>query len=211
MLKVFIALTWLFLLGLCVLIVSKAMNYMDFQVKNILTERTEWIRYTFYFLSFYVHVFFGMIGLITGPFQFIKFIRRKYAKVHEMIGKVYMFACWLSAIGGFVIGFFAGGGLIGRLGFITCAVVWFITTFNGYYSITQKNFVAHGKWMKVSFAVTFAAVTLRVWIGVLLGVFGLEYDTAYQLVAWLSWVPNFLVVGVINFFFFNKKQVLTIS
>ena len=49
---------------------------------------------------------------------------------------------------------------------------------------------------KIAIAVTLAAVTLRLWLPVLLGTH-VPFDTAYPIVAWLCWVPNLLVAEAI--------------
>ena len=46
--------------------------------------------------------------------------------------------------------------------------------------------------MRRSFALTFAAVTLRVYLGISLGA-GLELDPD-PAIAWLCWLPNLLVL-----------------
>ena len=43
-----------------------------------------------------------------------------------------------------------------------------------------------------SFALTFAAVTLRLYIPAS-QMAGIPFDTAYPVIAWLCWVPNLLV------------------
>jgi hypothetical protein len=43
------------------------------------------------------------------------------------------------------------------------------------------------------FAITFAAVTLRLYLG-LFAVIAVPFDAAYPVVAWLSWVPNLILV-----------------
>lgn len=55
------------------------------------------------------------------------------------------------------------------------------------------DFQAHRKWMARSFALTFGAVTLRIYLPSFLAM-GLPFDKAYPLVAWVSWVPNLLAV-----------------
>ena len=47
-----------------------------------------------------------------------------------------------------------------------------------------------------NFALTFAAVTLRLWIPIFL-TSGLSFEAAYPVIAWLSWVPNLLVAEVL--------------
>lgn len=50
--------------------------------------------------------------------------------------------------------------------------------------------------MIYSYAACFAAVTLRIWLPVLIVIIG-HYGTAYLMVAWLSWIPNLLVAHFI--------------
>ena len=46
--------------------------------------------------------------------------------------------------------------------------------------------------MTRSYALTFAAVTLRLWLPELAAIF--PFEAAYQTVSWLAWVPNLLIV-----------------
>ncbi len=48
-------------------------------------------------------------------------------------------------------------------------------------------------WMIRSYALTFAAVTLRIWLP-LSQVAGLPFAQAYPAIAWFCWVPNLIVV-----------------
>jgi hypothetical protein len=43
-----------------------------------------------------------------------------------------------------------------------------------------------------SYALTFAAVTLRIWLPLFQNGFGMEFISAYVIIAWLCWVPNLL-------------------
>jgi hypothetical protein len=52
--------------------------------------------------------------------------------------------------------------------------------------------------MVYSFSACCAAVTLRLWLPVLLLVLRLDFSVAYPIVAWLCWVPNLLVARLIN-------------
>jgi Predicted membrane protein (DUF2306) len=44
-----------------------------------------------------------------------------------------------------------------------------------------------------NYALTLAAVTLRVYMGVAQEVIGFSFEAAYPVVAWLAWVPNLVV------------------
>ena len=52
---------------------------------------------------------------------------------------------------------------------------------------------AHRAWMLRSYALTLAAVTLRIYIP-LSQVAGVEFEAAYQAISWFCWVPNLLIV-----------------
>lgn len=193
---------------LSVYIVSKSFRYLGFEVTGILEDKGPLVRDFFYKLGFYSHVIFGSVALLTGPWQFFKRFRNKQIKLHRTLGKIYIISCLLGSISGFGIAFFASGGIVGKLGFMAAAVFWFHLTFMAYRKIIVKDIPAHEKWMISSFAMTFAAVTLRMWLGILIGLFDLSYINAYTTVAWLSWIPNLLVALTI-FQFMNRNKIKT--
>ncbi|MBO9675893.1 MAG: DUF2306 domain-containing protein [Sphingobacteriaceae bacterium] len=151
----------------------------------------------FWNVGFYTHIIFGGIALLTGWIQFSSKIRVKYIKLHRNIGMVYLVAVMLSSLAGVYIGFFATGGFITSLGFITLGLVWFYTTAKAYLYIKAKKIDQHQKMMVYSYAACFAAVTLRIWLPLLTMLFG-NFLKAYLIVAWLSWVPNLFVAYLIN-------------
>jgi uncharacterized membrane protein len=142
--------------------------------------------------SFYVHAIVGGLPLLLGWTQFIPKLRAKYRNVHRLIGKIYIVTFLITAASGFFISFYATGGLIPALGFGTVAIIAFYTTLKAYLDIRKGNVISHQNMMIYSYACCFAAVTLRFWGPILMISFG-DFDTAYPIVAWLSWIPNLLV------------------
>jgi hypothetical protein len=63
-------------------------------------------------------------------------------------------------------------------------------------NIHRGDVSAHHAWMIRNYAATFGAVTLRLWLGLFIAL-GVEFDTAYRIVAWLSWAPNVLIAQVV--------------
>lgn len=84
------------------------------------------------------------------------------------------------------------GGPIAHVGFGFLAVLWLGTTTMALRAILARDIAAHRRWMTRSYALTFAAVTLRLWLPGLAAIF--PFETAYQTVSWLAWVPNLLIV-----------------
>ena len=83
----------------------------------------------------------------------------------------------------------AYGGLPAQLGFLGLALFWIVTGALAFASIRRRRIPQHLRWMIRSYALTFAAVTLRLWLP-LLQLAGLSFVAAYATVAWLSWVPK---------------------
>ena len=52
----------------------------------------------------------------------------------------------------------------------------------------------HRNWMIRNYSLTFAAVTLRIWLPLFIVLFGIEhFELSYAIIAWLAWVPNLIV------------------
>jgi len=149
-----------------------------------------------YLTGFYTHIFLGGLALLTGFTQFFKKLRRKRLGLHRTLGKIYVLAVLLSGTAGLSIAYFASGGWIPAVGFASLAVLWLYTTANAYTSIRNGVIQAHQKWMIRSYALCFAAVTLRIYLPLFIGGFGMEFYDAYRIIAWLCWVPNILVAEI---------------
>ncbi|MBC9909078.1 DUF2306 domain-containing protein [Chitinophaga varians] len=151
---------------------------------------------TLWRIGFYAHIIPGGIALLTGWLQFSRRLRERKVQWHRQLGKVYVIAAIVSSLAGFCIGFTATGGPIAQTGFIGLAIVWFTTTLLAYTTVRQGNTTQHEQLMIYSYAACLAAVTLRLWLPLL--VYELHYFIiAYRVVAWLCWVPNLFVAWLI--------------
>jgi uncharacterized membrane protein len=154
-------------------------------------------------LSFYIHITGGALALATGPFQFIPAIRKHNLKLHKLLGRVYVIAIlFIGAPAGLYMAFFANGGPVAGLGFTILCLLWVTTTYKAVIYARNHQIKEHRQWMIRSFALTFAAVTLRLWVPILSHGFDVDYETTIIVTAWLSWVPNILVAE----FIINKKK-----
>ena len=77
--------------------------------------------------------------------------------------------------------------------FVFQCSLWFIFTWLAYVRIRQRDIQAHRQWILRSFALTLAAITLRVYVFLGSWSFDLAHPTAYATIAWLSWVPNLII------------------
>ncbi|WP_323756456.1 DUF2306 domain-containing protein [Roseivirga sp.] len=160
---------------------------------GLLSQKSEAIKSSqLWRLLFNIHIYVGGFSLLIGWSQFMKKFRNKYLNFHRNLGKVYVIAVLLSGITGLYIAVYAEGGWVSKLGFIGLACAWLYTTIQGYRTIRKGKVSLHEKWMIRSYAVTFAAVTLRIWLPMFQVGFGMDFISAYVIIAWLCWVPNLL-------------------
>lgn len=180
-------------------IAAYALSFFSFKVEdNFLSTKPSVLLENFlYRLAFYAHVGGGAVALVIGPFQFLPGWRNRRLSLHRTLGKVYLVAILLSSIAGFSLAFFANEGIVTGIGFGLLAVSWFTTSLMAYIRIRQKDIALHKEWMLRSFALTFAAVTLRLWLPILLAGFRWPFADAYIFVAYMCWIPNLLVMELI--------------
>jgi uncharacterized membrane protein len=146
---------------------------------------------------FYVHITFGGIAMLIGWSQFSSHLRNRYLNIHRAAGKVYIIAVMLSSLAGLFIAFFADGGIISSLGFGALAILWFFTVTKAYTTILKRDIVQHENWMIRNYALTFAAVTLRIYLPFSQAVMHIAFLDAYRVIAWLCWVPNLIIAQII--------------
>jgi len=147
--------------------------------------------------SFYQHISFGGVSLFIGWIQFSKKIRGKYLNFHRTLGKIYVITALLSGMAGLYIAFFATGGLVAVFGFGFMAIFWLTTTSMAYISIRKREINQHRNWMIRSYALCWAAVTLRLWLPTFQFGFGMDFIPAYLIISWLCWMPNLMVAELI--------------
>jgi uncharacterized membrane protein len=141
----------------------------------------------------FAHTAGGGIASLIGPFQFLTAIRRRAPRVHVWLGRAYLAAVGVGALAGL---FLSPGSLAANtfgIAFICLAAAWFYTGWMAFASIRQRNVEAHQVWMIRNFALTYAAVTLRVEMPLLI-LAGMEPIMALNVVGWMCWIPNLLLV-----------------
>jgi uncharacterized membrane protein len=171
--------------------------FIDRKFGLLSSKSIELFSNTFWNIGFYTHILSGGLALLIGWTQFSSKIRDNNLTLHRRIGKLYVIAVILSSIAGIGIGFFATGGILSSSGFICLGLIWFSTTIMAYVNIKNRQIEEHQKMMIYSYAACFAAVTLRIWLPLLIMIFG-NFITAYTIVAWLCWVPNLFVANLIT-------------
>ena len=156
------------------------------------TKKPELLHNLCWNINFYIHIIFGAIALLIGWLQFNLSFRQRNIKRHKQIGILYVVSALLSSLSGIYIGYFATGGNLASIAFMSLGVVWFYTTLMAFITVKNKNIIAHKKLMIYSYSLCFYAVTLRIWMLTLITIYG-DFNTGYTIAAWLCWIPNLIV------------------
>ena len=144
-------------------------------------------------LAFLLHIVASPVALAIGAVQFFPRLRAARPVLHRWLGRTYGVAILIGGLGGLAMAPSASGGPVAAWGFGLLAVLWVATTAQAVRLAMARRFIEHRRWMARSYALTFAAVTLRLYLPFFfLG--GMDYAQASVWLAWIAWVPNLLLV-----------------
>lgn len=135
--------------------------------------------------------------LMLGPVQFLKSIRRNNIQAHRVVGYLYYLMLYPASAGALWLSFYAFSGLPALLGFACLAVGWVATGYLAFVAIKEKRIQDHKEWMLRNYAMTYAAVSLRVMLVINIAVNeGRPTEAGYATISWASWVVNLIIMEV---------------
>ncbi|MFI6581287.1 DUF2306 domain-containing protein [Embleya sp. NPDC050493] len=144
---------------------------------------------------FYTHIVAAGLALLLSPAQLSARVRRRSPRLHRICGRVTVACILLGGAAGLVLAPLNLAGAVGTAGFGMPAVLWVTCALMGLRAIRWGTVGEHRRWMQRAFAFTYAAVTLRLWLVVLVPM--TDFDRAYRVVPFLCWVPNLIVVELL--------------
>lgn len=178
---------------------------LNFDVAFLRIKQDE-IQLFHYKIAFFTHVYSSIFLVAIGWMQFSVYIRKKYNKLHKLIGKFYILIILLfSGPSGLLMSYYANGGIISQTAFILLSLLWMIFTYLSYYYAKKLDFKKHQKFAIRSFALTLSAISLRLFKFIIVFLFQpLPMDT-YRIVSWLGWTFNLLLAEILIIYLFKKK------
>ncbi|HFK1791484.1 TPA: DUF2306 domain-containing protein [Bacillus pacificus] len=148
----------------------------------------------FWYMMLFIHITTSIVALVIGPFTLSTKFRERNINRHRIAGRIYMVGILLGGVSGLYLSFYATGGLVAKLGFGLLSVFWLTSAYQALHRVKNKKIKEHRNWMIRNYALTFAAVTLRIWLPLFIVLFGIEhFELSYAIIAWLAWVPNLIV------------------
>jgi len=198
----------LFLLALlaffCWLMARITIAYIPYKTDvGFLRIKQQYIHIDHWRIAFFIHVYASMWVLLAGFTQFSKAIQKENPMLHRTLGYIYVTDVLLiTGPAGLLMGFYANGGLLSRIAFVTLAALWIFFTAMALAKARQKDFKAHRYYMIRSYALTLSALTLRAWKYGITNTMHIPPMDVYRIVAWLGWVVN---LGIAEYIIYRSK------
>ncbi|MDI9237749.1 DUF2306 domain-containing protein [Lysobacter sp. LF1] len=139
------------------------------------------------------HFFGGGLALLLAPWQMSQRLRRRWPTLHRIGGGLYTGGVLIGGLAGLSLARHAQGGWASGSGFALLALAWLGVTATGIAHAVRGHHEAHRRWMWRSVALTASAVTLRITLGLGLGMLHLPFLTVYVFAAWSCWTINLAI------------------
>jgi len=185
-----------FLFAFVGLMVAYVLNHNE----SFLIHRTDpiWQHYQPFRWWLLPHAIAGACALLLGPMQFSDRLRKKYAKLHRVVGRIYIAGVFVAGPLGLYIQFFQERFGETRSFTIAAAVdaaLWMTTTAIALAFILRGNVNLHRQWMTRSFAVAIVFLEVRA-IG---GVTGWDAlgPKAVETIVWVCLVFSILAADIV--------------
>lgn len=144
--------------------------------------------------AFFIHVYSSMLVLFAGFTQFSSWLLKYRATLHRLLGYLYVLnILCITGPASIVMGWYANGGVLSRIAFLTLSGLWIGFTFYALWLAKQKKYQLHKAYMIRSYALTLSAITLRAWKYIINHIVELPQMDVYRIIAWAGWVINLLV------------------
>jgi uncharacterized membrane protein len=178
--------------GILVLIMLGAVvRRMVIDVPNViagtLPEATYDVRFVRHHWIAYLHIGPGALYLLGACLQLAYRFRGRHYTFHRRLGRVLVGTALLSGVFAIVIGIlFPFGGIVHGAAAVVFGL-WFITCLIlAVRAIRRDDMFHHRRWMIRAFAVGIAVGTIRIWVGLFLGLGLLDFEDAFAPAFWIS-------------------------
>jgi uncharacterized membrane protein len=152
--------------------VSVMLAYVLFHNESFLVHSDDphWSHYRQIWMWLLPHGLAGACALLLAPMQFSDRLRKRYLKLHQVVGYIYVGAVLIAAPMGFFTQFIQeSAGMPRSFSFaaLTQASSWIITTLVALVLIRQGKITQHRQWMTRSFSVALIFLEVRFIEGVM--------------------------------------------
>ncbi|MFJ9690693.1 DUF2306 domain-containing protein [Kitasatospora sp. NPDC101183] len=150
-----------------------------------------------YYASLVAHAGPAGLTLVIGPLQFVPRLRARYPRLHRLAGRVYLVSVVAASAAALYAAAVTPSGFPLQVAFFLLTAAWLFTAAQAYRTIRRGEVQLHRVWMIRNYALTFAAVTLRLYLLAGLGLMklvpSLPFRDVYTASGWAALLGNVLV------------------
>lgn len=103
----------------------------------------------------FIHNIFGIIALLSGPFQLTPKFRNRHWKLHRRLGRVYLVSVLIASVTSIYLSLTSAITYTYMAGLFTGSVAWLVTAVLSYQTILQRKVKQHKRWMIRNYVLTF--------------------------------------------------------
>ena len=139
------------------------------------------------------HAVTGSIALMVGPWQLWPALRATRPSLHRWLGRIYVADVMVACLFATLLMPTVSTGLPAASAFATVGVIWGGSAILGFLAIRRRDIPAHRRWMLRSFAMAFAAVTIRFYFHPAKAL-GIPFEYTYPASLWLAILTNIVMI-----------------
>jgi uncharacterized membrane protein len=142
----------------------------------------------------YLHIVPGIIYIVGACFQLSRRFRTRHLQVHRRMGRVVLGAGLVSGTFALVFGApNAYGGFWESVATILFSSYFLIALGLALRAILRRDVTTHRRWMIRAFAIGLAVGTIRLWVGLFLGLGILDLQQSFAPAFWLAFTMHAVV------------------
>jgi uncharacterized membrane protein len=145
-----------------------------------------------------LHLVPGLLFLALGALQLMPRVRNRHIGFHRRLGRLLVACALLSGVFGLVAAMRlpAFGGLNTQVAALFFGVLFLFAVTRAFVAIRRRQVKLHREWMIRTYALATGVATIRVVLGPLIALSGLDMAAVFGTAFWLGWSINLLIAEV---------------
>jgi len=139
-----------------------------------------------------LHFLFGALILLLGFTQFLSGIRDRWPRAHRITGRIYVFACLVTAVGGlgFILIQGTTGGPVMDIGFGLNGILFLVAGIMTIREAMARRLESHRAWAYRLFALAISSWLYRMYYGFWFALFG-TLGHKHDFTGWFDYIMDF--------------------
>jgi uncharacterized membrane protein len=191
------------ILGIASLIFYSSVRYLNPDFENGYLSGNKFPYLSVFRIGLIVHLIIAPFLVFSSSLLLFFRLERRSPQLHRVIGRLTVYSAFAFLIpSGFILSYYAIGGLVGQLLFFSLTFLTMISVARALFEARNRNFTLHRKWMIRFYILLTSAIWLR--LNMFIGSYFFDFNGVnfYLSAAALSWIPQLIIIELL---FLRKK------